>query len=94
MARRLNCSGGKLEDISELSWDEREAVLRILLAQINRNSEITRALNVFTDEINITYSNEKKPLLITSGSPIISLKHESEELKADSEKQIVEERVP
>jgi len=44
---RISGAGGRLADIGELSWEEREAILRLLLAQINNNAGVEAAQSAF-----------------------------------------------
>ena len=48
VSERLQTAGGRLADVQELSWEEREAVLRLLLAQINGKTTLKAAQAVFT----------------------------------------------
>ncbi|KAG7667854.1 hypothetical protein Ndes2526B_g01743 [Nannochloris sp. 'desiccata'] len=41
-------SGKRLVDISELTWDERESVLRLLLAHVNGKSDLSEAQSMFS----------------------------------------------
>ncbi len=41
-------SGKRLVDISELTWDEREGVLRLLLAHVNGKSDLSEAQSMFS----------------------------------------------
>ncbi len=41
-------SGKRLVDISELTWDERESVLRLLLAHVNGKADLSEAQSMFS----------------------------------------------
>ena len=69
---RLKASGGKLAEISALTWDEREAVIRLLLAHINnRNSHVDKALQAYKQKVGSIHPHAGKeiPLLMDSPAP-------------------------
>lgn len=73
LSDRMTTAGGRLADISELTWEEREAVLRLLLAQINSKPLVKAAQEVFA-VASPSHAELEEPLP-ELGSPVVALDH-------------------
>ena len=74
LSDRFSTSGGRLADIHELTWEEREAILRLLLAHVNAKPTVKAAQEVFAQIEVAGYANEflEDESVPEFGSPVIT----------------------